>query len=124
MPVRLSDNIHMLSSPYPISEIHRQSLPDYDGEVGVEMTGQVEHSMVCRHYYKVVHQVLDDDQLLFITQLQQSDSILAAIESVQDSVLPEILSATLGIVFDLGLLRHKNSEKLRETPPSAAPIAG
>ena len=111
MPIRLSDNIRLLSSQFPVIEIHRQSLPGYEGQVNIDLAQSQDNILVCRRAYKVEHRALTNDQRLFIRELQSSDTILECIEHTQNSVSPDELSTALGLVFELNLLREQKPEE-------------
>ncbi len=107
MPVYVTDNLHLIVSDYPIMSIHEQSLPDYDGEVGVSLDDGQDIILVCRAEYQVVNIRIDQTQLALLRELQKSDNLLQGIEALQGSIAAEEMSAALGLIFELGLLRSK-----------------
>ncbi len=105
-PVTMTQSYHLLDSQYPIYAIHEQSLPDYQGEVGVQLEQSQDTILVCRPSFRVTSLVIDDDTAAFLAQLQKSENLLQAIEGLQGSLLPESLSTALSFVFENSLLRE------------------
>jgi len=105
-PIECSQTMTMIESAYPIDEIHKQSLPDYQGKIGVDLNQSADLILVCRPAYQVISLVISEDQLVFLKQLQKSENLLQAIEALEGSLLPESLSNALSFVFEYSLLRQ------------------
>lgn len=104
MPVRFNSSVVLIESSYPIYEIHRQSLPDYDGEISIDLAQSQDNLLVFKRDHAVQTKVLGQDELHFYKFLEKSENLLQAIEGVSGSLLPETLSMLLGSVFTDQLL--------------------
>jgi len=102
--VRLNDSANLISSEFPVYEIHRQSLPDFEGEVSIDLGLSQDKLLV----YKIQHQVhtkkLNADQAEFVGGLLRSENLLQLIDELQGSISAEALSQSLAMVFDCRLL--------------------
>jgi len=105
MLVAFNNTTTLIQSQYPIYEIHRQSLPEYQGEVAINLNQSQDSLLVYKTGHDVVTRVLDDQETAFLKEIQKSENLLQAIEALQGSILPETLSATLGLMFEARLLR-------------------
>jgi len=103
--VVLNDSVSLICSEYPVYEIQRQSLPDYDGEVSIDLAQSQDNLLV----YKLGHEVrclaLEEEQVVFIQGLKKNENLLQAIEGLQGSISPDTLSTTLSLVFEARLLK-------------------
>lgn len=108
-PIELTENLHLIDSEYPLMAIHQQSLPDYDGEVGLSLDQSQDKILVCRPQFMVETRSLSQDQFTFIQEIQISENLLQAIEALQGSISAEDLSAALGLIFELSLLRSESA---------------
>ena len=102
--VSFNDSVFIIESQYPIYEIHRQSLPDFDGEVSIDLAQSQDILLV----YKLGHVVsclqLEQEQASFIQEIEKSENLLQAIEALQGSILADSLSTALSLVFEVRLL--------------------
>ena len=105
LSVSLTENFYLIESNYPIFEIHRQSLPDYDGEISLRLDQSQDNILICRPVYQVLERVIEGSQVAFIKELQKSENLLQGIEALQGSISADELSAALGLIFELALLR-------------------
>lgn len=110
MPIMLNPSAHLIRSRYPIYEIHRQSLPEFTDEVAIDLGQSQDSLLVYKQHFEVKTRVLSQEEASFLTILQNSDSLLQAIEALGGSISPESLSAALAMVFELGLLAVDTNE--------------
>lgn len=103
-PVQLNEGVWILESAFPIYEIHRQSLPDFDQEVKVELGQSADSLLVYKHNHQVKMRVISESQALFIQQVAKAGTLLQAIEQLSGSIDPESLSTALALVFELEIL--------------------
>lgn len=103
-PVELKDSVTAMQSSYPITEIHRQSLPDYSGEVNVEL----DQGGVCLVIYKSSNAVEVDSVMPEVYQLlaaiTQYGSLLQALEGLAGSIEVEQQSQALAYVLQKQLI--------------------
>ena len=109
MPVSLSENLHLIESNYPVLSIHAQSLPDYEGDIGVSLDQSQDKILVCRPGFEVITRLINGDQLELVKILQKSENLLQGIEALQGSISADSLSQALGLIFELSLLRPKTT---------------
>ena len=107
MPIALNDSASLIESRYPIYEIHRQSLPDFDQKVDIKINQSRDNILVCKLVTRVESKIISDDEMRFLQEIKKSSNLLQAIEQLQGSLLPETLSACLGLVFQSQLLCAK-----------------
>jgi len=105
--VAFNDSVALICSDYPIYEIQRQSLPDFDGEVAIDLNQSQDNLLI----YKIGHEVrclqLNAEQALLMQELEKNKNLLQSIESLQGSISADTLSTTLSLVFDTRLLKLK-----------------
>lgn len=106
MDVVFNDSVAMLSSEYPIYEIHRQSLPNFDGDVGIHLNQSQDDILVYKDVHVVRSLVISSEQMMFMQEIQRNGNLLQAIEALQGSIEADTLSATLSLVFDAKLIKH------------------
>ena len=104
-PVVYNDSVSLICSDYPIYEIQRQSLPDFDGQVSVNLQQSKDQLLVYKLGHEVQCLVLDTEQTLFISRLEENQNLLQAIEGLQGSISADALSTTLSLVFETRLLK-------------------
>lgn len=121
MTVRYNPSVKLLNSEFPILEIHRQSLPEYQGEVGVDLRQSQDSLLVYKHGKEVMTRLLTQDQALFLSALSNCNNLLQAIEALQGSMSSESMSAAVAMIFELSLLSgfdaEVDSQDRRATPP-------
>ena len=110
--IQLKPSIYRLDSQFPIYEIRRQSLPDFSGKVEIDLNNSQDKILVYRQNYRVVSKLLDADEALFLDVLADSENLLKAIESVDGSIKPEIISTILSFIFENNFLMKKVQENL------------
>ena len=107
LPLLIHPELAVFRSNYPILDIREQSLPEYAGEVGVELT--VESSIIAvtkRHQKVVVEPIISETQQL-IEAIKKSENLLQAIARIDGSISPEAMSTSLSKLFELGVLVKK-----------------
>lgn len=102
--VIFNPSVMIVDSSYPISEIHRQSLPSYKESVEIDLAQSQDALLVYKQDYQVHTKQLNNDENTFLQQVSECSNLLQAIEATQESVLPEVLSSTLAFIFDTNLL--------------------
>jgi len=107
MPVEFNPSAAVLRSEFPIYEIHRQSLPDFSGEVAIDLGQSSDSILVYKEHHAVKSRLLSEEEDIFMTALHNSENILQAIEALGGSLSPEVLSANLALTFELRLLAEK-----------------
>ena len=108
LPVRFNDSVSLLTSAYPIYQVHRQSLPDFSGEVSINLAQGGGTLLVYKIGFKVHARELEPEEAsnlsLFFAVLADSENLMQAIASVSGSLSPQAISATLALMFQLRLL--------------------
>lgn len=107
MPVEFNSSVEFIKTKYPVFEIHRQSLPDYDGEIAIDLTQGGETLLVYKRDYAVNHRVLGKDELRFFNEIKKSSNLMQAIESLTGSIEMQALSSALVFIFENKLLKAK-----------------
>lgn len=112
--VKYNDSFTLISSEYPIYEIHRQSLPNFDGDVAVDLSQSQDQIMVYKNGFAVEQQLVTIEQMTFMQEITKKGILLQAIEALQGSIEPDTLSATLSLIFDAKLIKlaHGNTSDL------------
>ena len=105
MPVQFNESVFVIESLFPLYEIHRQSLPEYKGDVSIDLNGGGDTVLIYKLGHAVHHQQLSKDQALFFDEIKKTQNILQAIESLSGSIEPEALSSTLSLMFEARLLK-------------------
>lgn len=104
MPMTLNESVFLLSSEFPIYQIHRQSLPDYDGEVNIDLSQSQDHLLIYKSGFEVKTEVLSSEQTIVFDSIQNNDNLLQAIEALQGSISAETMSSTLALVLEHRML--------------------
>ncbi|MEO0367566.1 MAG: DUF692 family multinuclear iron-containing protein [Pseudomonadota bacterium] len=104
LPIQLNDSVSLLSSQFPIYEIHRQSLPDYDGQVSINLNQGGDRLLVAKVGHQSKSCQMTEAQYKFVEKLRKSDNLLQAIEALQGSIEAQELSDCLSLVFENTLL--------------------
>ena len=112
MPVAINDSVSLIESSFPVYELHRQSLPDFNQEVTIDINQSQDNLLVYKLINKVESKTISSDEMQFLKKVQKSTNLLQAIEQLQGSLLPETLSSCLALVFQTQLLRVKNSREV------------
>lgn len=100
----MNNSAQLFQSQFPLYEIHRQSLPDFEGEVNIDLSQSQDELLVCKVANTVITKVLNSEQASFISALKSCANLLQAIESLQGSISEEALSSALSLVFECKLL--------------------
>lgn len=108
MPVELNDSVCIVESMFPIYEIHRQSLPDYQEDVSIKLDLGGDVVLIYKHGHVVHHRKLSKDEVLFFEEIKKSENLLQAIDTLSRSIEPSTLSTTLSFIFDARILRAIN----------------
>lgn len=103
--VEFNDSMTMLSSEYPVYEIHRQSLPGYEGDVGVNINQSQDDILVYKNAHVVESLLISSEQMAFMQEIQKKRNLLQAIDALQGSIDADTLSATLSLVFEAKLIK-------------------
>ncbi len=110
-PLNLCVSARVIKSQFPIYEIHRQSLPSYQGEVQIDLAQSQDTILVHKQDLKVRTYLLSDDQWTLLKELQKHGNLLQAIESCSGSIEGNELSACLSFLFAEQLLRLATTEQ-------------
>lgn len=108
LPVSLNNSVTVLSSNYPIFEIHRQSLPEFSGEVSIDLGQSQDSLLVYKFQQQPQTRILSSADTLLLNNLRLSENILQAIEALGGSVSAEQLAASLAMVIELQLLANNS----------------
>lgn len=117
LEVALNSSASIVDSPYPIYEIHRQSLPTYDEEVAINLDQSKDTLLVYKQGYEVQTQILSDSWYLLLSEVQNSKNLLQAIEALSGSIEPQDLTACLGFLFEKQLLKPASTALEPEPKP-------
>lgn len=119
LDVELNKSVSIIESDFPIMEIHRQSLPDYSGEVEVSLDQSSDKLLIFKQHHTVQSESINDDLTSTLKQVQKSQNLMQAIESLTGSIEMNDLSAYLGFILEKQLLvsvstgsDHKQSSTL------------
>jgi uncharacterized protein (UPF0276 family) len=104
MPIRFNPSVALIHSKHPIYEIHRQSLPGYTAEVGIDLNQSQDSLIVYKQEHAVVSRLLNEDEAMFMDVVSESENILQSIEQLQGSITEQSLSNILALLFELKLL--------------------
>lgn len=118
LPVRLNSTVALLQSRYPIFEIHRQSLPDFDQEVSINLNQSADKILVYKQQALVRHRLLNELEYELIMELDSAGTLMRAIENISGQLLDqtaqehtseEQLAQALAFVLECQLLspRHQ-----------------
>ncbi len=107
-PVAINDSVFLLNSDYPVYELHRQSLPEFNEEVSIDISQSKDKLLVYKFVHKVESKIITIEEMQFLQQVKKSSNLLQAIEQSQGSLLPETLSSCLSLIFQTQLLRVKD----------------
>ncbi len=107
LPIEFNESVSLLASEYPIYQIHLQSLPDFGENVSIDLGQSKDCLLVYKQQHAVSTRVLMNDEARFFKCLDKSETLLQAIEGVQGSISESKLSASVALVFELGLLSKK-----------------
>lgn len=107
LPIQFNAGVSLLNSDYPIYQIHHQSLPGYNETVSIDLGQSKDCLLVYKQQYAVMTRVLESDEACFFKRLEKSETLLQAIEGLQGSISESVLSASLALVFEIGLLSQK-----------------
>ena len=110
LSVQFNASVTLLDSEYPIYQIHQQSLPGFGETVSIDLGQSQDSLIVYKQLHAVMTRVLNEDEACFIKCLEKSETLLQAIEGVQGSINESSLSASLALVFELGLLSKKHNK--------------
>lgn len=104
LPIRLKNNVHLVKSEFPIYEIHRQSLPDYSGEVSINLNQSKDKLIVFKRGQRVESLKTSEAEYSLIDQLKSAPTLLDAIEVLAGTLSEEQISMGLSLVFQQQLL--------------------
>ena len=80
-------------------------MPDYDGEISIDLNAGGDTILVYKLGHRVHHRVLSDDEASFFQEIAESQNLLQAIEGGAGSISAEALPLILGFVFEAKLLK-------------------
>ncbi len=107
MAVGLNNSAVLIDSQYPIYEIHRQSLPDFSGQVAIDLQQSQDTLLVFKQHQRVQAERLSDTARALIEQIEKSKNLLQAIDRLSGSIEMNELSANLAFLFEKQLLNFK-----------------
>jgi len=106
LDISLNDTVEVIESSYPIYEIHRQSLPDFAGEVSISLDQSQDALLVYKQNHKVYTVQLTEPLLVMLKEIEKTQNLLQAIESLSGSIESNQLSTSLSFLFEKQLLCH------------------
>ena len=106
VPVKFNESVHLIKSEFPIYEIHRQSLPDYTGEVSISLEESQDNLMVFKQDVSVQTVVLSQALKSTLEQIKKDQNLLQAITELSGSmnIDPNELSGCLSFILENRLL--------------------
>ena len=106
MSVMFNESVHLIKSEFPIYEIHRQSLPDYAGEVSISLEESQDDLMVFKQDVSVQTVVLSQALTITLEQIEKDQNLLQAITKLSGSmnIDPNELSGCLSFILENRLL--------------------
>jgi len=107
--IEFNDSVTLVDSNFPIYEIHRQSLPEYEAAVAIDLSQSQDTLLVYKTGHDVVTQIVEPETLIFLQAINKSKQLLQAIESLQGSLSPDILSQALALIFNAMLLKKTSA---------------
>lgn len=105
--VEFNDSVTISESLFPLYDIFTQSLPSYKGKISIDLNSGGQTTLVYKKEHKVNYQVLSDSYLQFFQEIEKSENLMQAIDSLSGSIEPEALSSVLGFIFEANLLKVK-----------------
>ena len=102
--VSLQQCVTVVSSEFPIYEIHRQSLPTFDGDVSISLDQSKDQLLVFKLGDGVQTVVMKDALALMIVEIEKNGNLMKAITALSGSVAPSDLSAVLTFILENKLL--------------------
>ncbi len=99
------DSIILIESEFPIAEIHRQSLPNHDGEVSIDLAQGGDCLLVHKTEAAVETLMPDVAVAQLLASVRDNGNLLQAIEALAGSIDPNELSAALSFLFTHKLLQ-------------------
>ncbi len=104
LPVVLNDSVRIISSSFPLYEIHRQSLPTYRQEVSISLDQSCDSVLVYKHDEMVDSLTLNQAMMLILKKLQEYGNLLQAIEALSGSLDSNDIASSLSFIFEKQLL--------------------
>lgn len=104
LPITLNKSISLLHSDYPVYQIHRQSLPAYEGEVNIDLSESQDRLLIYKSGYEVKTEVLNEEQYAVFDSIKNNNNLLQSIEALQGSISAETMSSTLALVLEHRML--------------------
>lgn len=104
LPIRFNQSIRLIDSEYPIFQIHRQSLPDYQDEVAIDLGQSQDKLLVYKTHHQVQTLLLTVEQLSLLESIKNNKNLLQAIEDLQGSIAADTMSSTLAMVLEHRML--------------------
>ncbi len=108
LSIRFNNSVWFKQCDFPIHEIHRQSLPSYAEEIKIDLGQSQDSLLVFKQGYTVYNQIISNEHAIFLAEISESENLLQAIEQLSGSLLPEVLSSALALIFQHGLLVQTN----------------
>lgn len=103
-PCHLNNSVQIIDSQFPIHEIHRQSLPEYSGNVSVNLKDSQDMLLIFKKEYSVIVRKLEAEEKIFFRKLKETLNLLALIDSLGLDLSPEQISVNLAFCFENNLL--------------------
>ncbi len=104
LPVRLKQSVTFIDSCFPVYEIHRQSLPAFEGEIAISLEQAEDKLLVYKHQDAVLTHKINHSEAALLRQLTVSKNLTQAIEQLSGSLAAPAISSSLARVFELQLL--------------------
>ena len=103
--VSMQKNVTVVSSDFPIYQIHRQSLPNYEEEVAISLDQSRDQLLVFKLGSGIQTVVMSDELAMMIEEIEKNNNLMQAITVLSGSIEPSDLSAVLTFVLENRLLK-------------------
>lgn len=103
--LRFNASVQIIASTFPIYEIYQQSLPSYAGVVSISLAQSQDTLLVYKRQSKVEMKLLSDTFFAMFQEIEKTQNLMQAIETLSGAIEAAELSDSLGFMFKQGLLR-------------------
>ncbi len=103
-PLTINGSVTIVQTDYPIAEIHRQSLPDYTGEVNISLDQGGDNFLIYKTQGMVDIDTINQSICQLMGEIKKTDTLLQAIEGLAGSISAEQQSQALAYILQKQLL--------------------
>ena len=112
LEITFNESVTLLNLDYPIFEIHRQSLPQYQHEVAIDLAQSQDSILIYKQQHLVKKKLLSNVEKLFLNTLAGEINLLDTIQQLQGEIEERKLAKLIALVFELKLLMRSDYEDI------------